>query len=157
MKLPILSLAAAAVALLSSCAPSRTAFVPDNSQPTVGMPAQLSERERTYIPNLDGTLRGEGYLPVRHGAGEMQLQFEIAEGPINTDTTIQLYEGRRLVATGSGRAAGAPMFGRAKVADKSFNKAYDAFKSSLSGSSRSTSGGHSDSAPAPATDQEYVY
>lgn len=143
-----------AAVLLSSCA-SRTAFTPDNSQPTVGMPAKLSDRERSFISTLDGSLRGEGYLPVRNGSGDMQLEFEISEGPINTDTSIELYEGRRLVAKGNGRAAGAPMIGRAKVADKSFNRAFEEFQSSLPGSSRGRSSSHRDSVPQD--DTEYVY
>jgi len=149
-------LAAAAIASLSSCMTSRSDFTPENSQPTVGMPAKLSDRERSFISTLGGSLRNEGYLPVRHGVGDMQLEFEIAEGPINTDTTIELHEGRRLIAKGFGRAAGAPMIGRAKVADKSFNRAYEEFQSSLPGASSGVSS-HAPHDPAPAGDEEYVY
>ena len=149
-------LAAAAIASLSSCITRRSDFTPENSQPTVGMPAKLSDRERSFISTLDGSLRNEGYLPVRHGVGDMQLEFEIAEGPINTDTTIELHEGRRLIAKGFGRAAGAPMIGRAKVADKSFNRAYEEFQSSLP-SGDSHGGSRSHDVPIPDGDQEYVY
>jgi hypothetical protein len=123
-------LLAAAAVLSSSCA-TRTAFTPERSQITVGMPAKLSDRERSYISNVDGSLRGQGYLPVRHGAGEMRLDFEISEGPINTDTSIRLSEGKTVVAEGEGRAAGAPLIGRAKVAERSFHRAFEAFEASL--------------------------
>lgn len=121
----------------------------------MGMPAKLSDRERSYISNIDQSLRSEGYLPVRHGMGDMQLDFAIAEGPINTDTTIRLREDRRTVAEGHGRAAGAPVIGRSKVAEKSFNRAYEGFQSSLS--STSQGGSRSQGGAAPVEDQEYVY
>lgn len=150
--------AAASAALLSSCATNRSAFAPENHQPTVGMPAQLSDRERSYISNLDSSLRGEGFLPVRHGAGDMQLEFQMDEGPINTDTTIQLFEGRRVIASGSGRAAGAPMIGRSKVADKSFNRAYEVFQSSLSSrSGYRQSESYNRGPSATGNSQDYVY
>jgi hypothetical protein len=150
MKLPVILLAA--VALLSPSCATRTAFTPERSQITVGMPAKLSDRERSYIPNVDGSLRSQGYLPVRHGTGDMRLDFGISEGPINTDTRIRLYEGRTVIAEGEGRAAGAPLIGRDKVAERSFNRAFGAFEASLP---------HSSSAGLPAAgaqeDQEYVY
>lgn len=142
--------AAFAVLALPSCMTSRSDFTPDRTQTTVGMPAKLSDRERSYIPTVDGALRNEGYLPVRHGMGDMQLEFEISEGPINTDTLIELREDRRVVAEGRGRAAGAPMIGRSKVADKSFNRAYDQFRSSLPDSSHGGGYGSADG-------QEYTY
>lgn len=156
MKFPSLLLAAAAAASLSSCVTSRSDFAPENTQPTVGMPAKLSDRERSFISTVDGALRDEGYLPVRYGSGDMQLEFEIAEGPINTDTSIGLYEGRRLVAEGKGRAAGAPMIGRDKVADKSFSRAFDQFRSALPGGS-SRGGSHGGGRPAQQEEQEYIY
>lgn len=149
-------LAAAAIVSLPSCVTGRSDFTPENSQTTVGMPAKLSDRERSFISTLDGSLRNEGYLPVRHGSGEMQLEFEIAEGPINTDTSIELHEGRRVVAKGFGRAAGAPMIGRAKVADKSFNRAFEEFQSSLP-SGDSHGGFRSHDTPVPDDGREYVY
>ncbi len=120
--------------LVSNCGTSRSAFTPQSGPPTVGMPAELSERERAFVSDLETALRDRGYVPVRHGAGDMQLKFEIAEGPINTDATIELYEGRRLLAKGQGRGSGAPMVGRAKVAEKSFSRAFEEFQSSLQGS-----------------------
>lgn len=152
--LAILLSAIAAVSLVS-CA-SRTEFTPEKTQTTVGMPAKLSDRERSYISNLDGSLRNQGYLPVRNNTGDMQLDFEISEGPINVDTNIRLSEGRRVVAEGSGRAAGAPLIGRDKVAEKSFNRAFETFDASLpnSSSGRYSSGGGSAELRG---DQEYVY
>lgn len=123
----------AVAVFISGCGMGRSAFTPQSGPPTVGMPAELSERERSFIHNVETALRDRGYMPVRHGAGDMQLEFEMAEGPVNIDTKIELHEGRNLLAKGYGRGAGAPLIGRAKVAEKSFNRAFDEFQSSLSG------------------------
>lgn len=141
--------------VLSSCA-GRTAFKPENGPPTVGMPAELSNRERGFMPSVESALRSRGYVPVRHGAGDMELEFTIAEGPINTDTRIELSEQGRPLASGKGRAAGAPMIGRTRVAEKSFQRAFSEFEGALPGGS----GGRHSAAPdpAPAGDgAEYVY
>ncbi len=145
--------AMALVLFFSGCGTSRSAFAPESGPPTVGMPAELSERERAFVPGLETALRDRGYLPVRYGAGDMQLKFEMAEGPINTDTTIELYEGRRLLAKGFGRGSGAPMVGRSKVAERSFTRAFEEFQSSLQGASP---GGFAEPGPAGSHD-EYVY
>jgi hypothetical protein len=149
--------AAMAVAFsVSSCGTSRSDFSPQSGPPTVGMPAKLSERERSFAPDLESALQSRGYVPVRHPAGDLQLTFKIAEGPINTDTNIELSEGGRQVAKGRGRAAGAPLIGRKGVAEKSFQRAFSEFESSLSGAP----GGRS-SAPGPALEGQdagdYVY
>ncbi len=151
MRLPAILLAASAAVLLPSCA-TRTAFTPERSQVTVGMPAKLSDRERSYISSVDGSLRSQGYLPVRHGTGDMRLDFGISEGPINTDTSIRLSEGRTTIAEGEGRAAGAPLIGRDKVAERSFNRAFEAFEASLPHSSAAGQQ-HAEAQG----DQEYVY
>lgn len=116
---------------LACCAPNRTPFSPDGP-PTVGMPAELSDRERQFIPEIDSALRREGMVPVANGRGDMQLEFKIAEGPINTDTDIALMEGDQPIASGRARAAGVPMVGRASVAEKSFSSAFSDFGSELS-------------------------
>lgn len=140
---------------LSSCA-SRTEFTPDDAPVTVGMPAELSDRERTYVREVDGALRSGGYQPVRNGAGELNLEFRISEGPINTDTRIALRDGRTVLAEGNGRGAGMPMWGRDKVAERSFQQAFGEFQGSLppAGSHGTPSGG----SPAPySPEEEYVY
>ena len=139
----------------SNCATSRSEFRPESGPPTVGMPAKLSERERGFALELESVLRGRGYLPVRYGAGDLALDFKIAEGPINTDTEIGLNEGSRRLAEGKGRAAGAPLIGRKGVAEKSFQRALAEFESSLPGSS---SGRRSGPGPVEGEDPaEYVY
>ena len=122
----------ASLAFLAGCA-SRSEFIPDGSTTTVGMPAELSDRERNHVSELDAALRREGYLPVRHGAGELELEFRISEGPINTSTTIELREGRKVLAEGRGRGAGMPMIGRDKIAERSFEQAFGEFQSALPG------------------------
>ena len=119
-------------ALLVSCA-NRSEFVPDGGPVTVAMPAELSDRERTYVSEVDGALRGESYQPVRHGAGELKLVFRISEGPINTRTSIELREGRKVLAEGHGRGAGMPMMGRDKIAERSFQQAFGEFQAALPG------------------------
>jgi hypothetical protein len=152
MKSPLVFLAVVSMAILPSCVTRRSEFSPDNRQVTVGMPAKLSDRERNYIPDVDRALRDEGYTPVRYGRGDLDLEFEIAEGPINIDTTITLSERRREIAKGFGRAAGAPLLKRDKVADTSFNRAFEEFRSSLPGASNY--GSRSENASGA---EEYVY
>ena len=131
--------------LLPSCATKRTPFAPDGP-PTVGMPSELSEREREFVGEVDSELRRQGLMPVRSGKGDLELEFEIAEGPIRTDTEIMLKEGDFALASGKGRAAGVPMVGRGGVAQKSFNQAFTDFSSSLSSVSSRRGWAHSGSA-----------
>lgn len=145
---------ASPLVFLASCA-TRSEYMPDGGPVTVGMPAELSDRERTYIVEVDGALRGEGYQPVRHGAGELSLEFRISEGPINTDTDIELRDGRTVLAEGHGRGSGVPMVGRDKVAERSFRKAFDDFRAALPGAaSARMPGGVSGGNP---EEMEYVY
>lgn len=160
MKRPIprLALIAAFVFLVVGCA-SRSEFVPAGAPVTVGMPAELSERERSYVGEVEGALRGAGYLPVRHGLGELQLEFRIAAGPINTDTRIELSEGGTgtVLARGEGRAAGVPMIGRDKVADRSFQEAFGAFQAALPGAAAAQPYGTGPGPGGEADEMEYVY
>ncbi len=155
MKFPMIVPAILSAVLLPSCFTSRSEFAPENHQVTVGMPSKLSERERFYISDVDRTLRNQGYTPVRNGTGDLDLEFEIAEGPINIDTTIELSEARDQVAKGFGRAGGAPLIGRDKVAERSFNTAYEEFRSSLP--SASDRGSRSHGNEESNGEQEYVY
>jgi hypothetical protein len=132
------------VVLLASCASNtRTPFTPESGPPTVGMPAALSERERLFVPDLEAALRNEGLVPVRDGAGDMQLEFVMEAGPINTDTRIVLTEKSRIVAQGKGRASGVPLVGRSRVANNSFSRAFEQFENELraSGNRRGWSSG----------------
>ncbi|HEY1123951.1 MAG TPA: hypothetical protein VGE67_20195 [Haloferula sp.] len=148
-------LLSAPFAFLIGCA-GRTEFVPDGGPVTVGMPAELSDRERSYVGEVDTALRNEGYQPVRASSGELRLDFRISEGPINTDTTIQLRDGRTILAEGSGRGSGMPMFGRDKVAERSFQKAFGDFQAALPGAAAAGSSGMSDGGGV-SPDEQYVY
>ena len=118
--------------LVVGCADiSRTAFMPQSGPPTVGMPASLSERERLFMPEIESALRDAGLMPVRHGSGDMELEFSMAAGPINTDTRIILSDERRTIASGTGRASGVPLVGRSTVAENSFNRAFETFHAEL--------------------------
>lgn len=145
----LFALAAIASLLFCSCAARRTAFSPGGPT-TVGMPSELSERERLYIPQVDSALRREGFVPVRNGKGDLQLDFSMAAGPINIDTRIALSEDKAVLITGNGRAAGLPLIGRSSVAEKSFNAAFSEFDANLSRAARSRgwnrSGGNDSSA-----------
>ncbi len=122
------------------------------------MPAQLSDRERQFVPVIQSALQREGLVPVRDGAGDMQLEFEIAEGPVNTDTRIGLNEQGRILANGEGRGTGLPLLGRAKVAENSFNRAFQQFDSQLrSASSGGTWGGGSTGTQLRYHDEAPVY
>ncbi len=126
------SLAPLAAVFLASCGANRTPHSPD-APPTIGMPAELSGRERLFMPEVDSALRREGLVPVANGRGDTQLEFKISEGPMHTDTVIKLIEGESLLAKGSGRAAGVPMVGRSDTTEKSFTTAFADFKNDLSG------------------------
>ena len=126
-----LVLMSAALLALGCAGINRTAFTPSSGPPTVGMPAELSERERLFVAEIETALRGNGLVPVRHGAGDLALEFTISAGPINTDTRIALLEGERTIAGGDGRAAGLPLVGRSAVAEKSFARAIEQFQTEL--------------------------
>jgi hypothetical protein len=143
-------LASGSLLILGSCA-TRTEFRPEGGPVTVGMPAELSERERGYVGEVETALRGAGYLPVRHGAGELELEFRISEGPINADTTLELRDGGTVLAQGEGRGSGVPMIGRDKVTERSFRKAFDDFQAVL------PAAGAAPTAPADGGEMEYVY
>jgi hypothetical protein len=117
------SLIPIAALMLASCGANRTPYAPD-APPTIGMPAELSDRERLFMPEVDAALRREGLVPVANGRGDTQLEFRISEGPIHTDTVIKLIEGESLLAKGSGRS---------DAAGKSFSAAFAEFKDDLSG------------------------
>jgi len=136
MKFSFRTLLIVMFALVASCAPSRTPFSPGGPT-TVGMPAELSDRERIFVPEIDSALRREGLVPVRNGKGDLQLDFSMAAGPINIDTRIALSEDGAVLVQGNGRAAGAPLIGRSSVAEKSFGEAFEEFSAGLS----RTSGG----------------
>jgi hypothetical protein len=120
------------VMLMLGCAgATRSPFAPKSGPPSVGMPAALSEREKLFVGDIEGALRENGLLPVRHGAGDMQLEFTMSAGPVNTHTRIVLQEGRSTVARGTGRAAGLPLIGRSQVAENSFTRALAGFQADL--------------------------
>lgn len=117
--------------ILVACAPTRTPFSPDGPT-TVGMPEKLSDRERTYIPEIDNALRNQGLVPVKHGRGDFQLDFRMSSGPVNIDTRIAMLENGAELFVANGRAGGVPLIGRENVARKSFDQAYAEFQSGLS-------------------------
>ncbi|QTN33423.1 hypothetical protein HZ994_14225 [Akkermansiaceae bacterium] len=130
MKFHTFPLAAICSLSLCSCFTSRTPFSPGGST-TVGMPEKLSERERGFVPEIDTALRREGLVPVRSGKGELQLDFTMSEGPVNTTTRIGLSEGEETILAAEGRAAGIPLIGRDGVARKSFDAAFSDFDAKL--------------------------
>ena len=151
MKSSLQLLAILSLALLASCAPSRTPFAPGGPI-TVGMPEKLSDRERTFIPQIASELRNEGLVPVKHGKGDLQLDFTMSSGPINIETRIALLEDEAVLFSATGKSGGVPMIGRANVAQKSFDEAFEQFQSELSrvAGNRGWSSS-SGSSPAPAS------
>jgi len=122
----------AALLVIGCAGAGRTAFTPESGPPTVGMPAELNDRERLFVTDIEASLRDNGLLPVRHGAGDMALEFTMDAGAINTNTRIALLDGRRTIARGTGRASGVPLIGRSSVAEKSFSRAFEQFQDELS-------------------------
>lgn len=131
MNAAVRSIAALFILLLASCAVKRSPFLPSGPT-TVGMPAELSERERLFVPEIDTALRRDGLVPVKNGNGDLQLDFKMTAGPIHIDTLIALRENQSVLVMGKGRAAGAPLIGRSSVAQKSFTRAFDEFDADLS-------------------------
>ncbi|MES2982145.1 MAG: hypothetical protein V4727_07520 [Verrucomicrobiota bacterium] len=161
MKSPLLILATFTLVILASCAPSRTPFSPDGPT-TVGMPEKLSDRERSFVPEIDAALRSEGFVPVRHGKGDLQLDFTMSSGPINIETYIALLEDEAVLHSAKGRSGGVPLIGRENVARKSFDEALTEFQSGLSraASNRGWSGsssGYGSSNPGSVEDELPVY
>lgn len=147
MKSSLRILATLTLAILASCVTSRSPFSPSGPT-TVGMPEKLSDREREFIPEIDTALRREGLIPVRHGKGDLQLDFTMSSGPINIETYIALLEDEAVLFSADGKSGGVPLVGRDNVARKSFDEALTEFQSGLSrtasnrgwSSSSSTSG-----------------
>ena len=130
MKSPLLILVSLTLAILASCAPSRTPFSPSGPT-TVGMPEKLSDREREFVPEIDSALRREGLVPVRHGKGDLQLDFTMSSGPFNIETYISLLEDEAVLFSTNGKSGGVPLIGRSSVAKKSFDEALAEFQSEL--------------------------
>jgi hypothetical protein len=95
------------------------------------MPAELSERERQYVGEVETCLRAAGMVPVYRGGGDRQLEFRILEGPVNTDTRLRLKEDGRELARGEGRGSGPPWIRRDQVAEESFRTALQIFEAAL--------------------------
>jgi len=139
--------------LIGCAGTGRTAFAPQSGPPTVGMPAELNERERLFVADIESALREAGLVPVRHGAGDLALEFSMSAGPINTDTKIAMLDGRRTIATGNGRAAGLPLIGRSAVAENSFSRAFEQFQAELA-ELKSRRGWSNSSSNSPSTTSE---
>lgn len=121
-------------ACIISCAGTRRSeYIGDEPPPppTVLMPSKLSDRERQFAPEVEAALRTAGMVPIYRGRGEMQLEFEMLEGPINTDTRLRLVEDGRVIASGDGRGSGPPLVRRERVAENSFQRALETFSSQL--------------------------
>lgn len=123
-------LAAICLSIFTSCAPSRTPFTPGGPT-TVGMPEKLSDREREFVTEIDTALRREGLIPVKHGKGDLQLDFNMSSGPINIETSIALLEDEVTLFSADGKSGGIPLVGRENVARKSFEEAFAEFESRL--------------------------
>ena len=95
------------------------------------MPAELSERERQYVGEVEVCLRSAGMVPVYRGRGDRVLEFRILEGPVNVDTRLRLKEEGREIARGEGRGSGPPLIRREGVAEESFRAALQTFEAAL--------------------------
>ncbi len=161
MKSPLQILATLFLVVLASCAPSRTPFSPD-SPTTVGMPEKLSDRERSFVPEIASALRSKGLIPVKHGKGDFQLDFTMSSGPINIQTYIALLEDEAVLFSANGRSGGVPLIGRENVARKSFDEAFAEFQSGLSSAASnrgwsSSSSSPQNSAPSSLDDALQIY
>ena len=131
MKSSLFLIGSILILMLASCIQSRTPFTPDGPV-TVGMPKKLSDRERTFFPQIDTALRNEGLIPVRHGKGDLQLEFTMSSGPIRIRTSIALLENGSVLHSSTGRAGGVPFVNREEVARESFDEAFADFQTGLS-------------------------
>ncbi|MEY3393877.1 MAG: hypothetical protein RL346_113 [Verrucomicrobiota bacterium] len=138
------------ILILASCGTGRTDFAPGGPT-TVGMPQKLSERERTFIPEIDAALRREGLVPVKYDKGDLQLDFTMSSGPIHIETSIALLEDKAVLLSATGKSGGLPMVGRDNVARKSFDEAFADFQSAISRVSKNRGWSGSASLRSPAT------
>lgn len=152
----LISLSSVVMLFLASCA-SRSAFTPDGPT-TVGMPAKLSDRERGFITQIDSALRQQGLVPVRHGKGDLELDFRISSGPIHVSTLLALSEGKTVLLAAKGRKGGVPFIGRSDLAQQSFDEAFTEFQAGLSQavSQRGTSSLPTDSGSNPEIPSDYM-
>jgi len=99
--------------------------------PTVMMPETSTHREQAFLPQIEATLRRYGLEPVYRGRALMNLTFMIDEGPINTDTILQMTESGRIVVDGRGRDSGPLLLRGQQRAENSFFRALRQFEDQL--------------------------
>lgn len=99
--------------------------------PTVMMPETSTLREQAFLPQIESTLRRYGLEPIYRGRALMNLTLTIDEGPINTDTVIQMTESGRIVADGRGRDSGPLLLRGQQRAENSFFRALRQFEGQL--------------------------
>lgn len=146
--IPILLTGFISILSLSSCTtmdPGSMAPPARPHVPQVTMPLQLDRKEQSLIGEVERVLEGNGLRPTDRGGVEYELAFSVEEGPVNTDVTIDLLQGRSRVARGFGRAGGPlSVFQRQQVLRQAFDKALQQFESQLprGGGSRASGGGY---------------
>jgi hypothetical protein len=100
--------------------------------PQVTMPYQLDQKEQSLIGEVERALENNGLRPTDRPGVEYELTFSVEEGPVNTDVTIDLLQGRARVARGYARAGGAlKVFQRREVLRQAFDRALQQFESQL--------------------------
>ena len=114
--------------------------------PQVTMPQPQNAQEQSLIGEVERSLEANGLRPTDRAGVEYQLAFSVLQGPVNTDVSIDLIQGRERVVRAFARAGGAlRMFNKQQVLREAFDKALRQFEAQLPRSGGRTDFGERDS------------
>jgi hypothetical protein len=137
--LPVLCLASCATSSLDSSLPPPRPHVP---QVTMSVPQ--NSNEQALIGEVENALERNGLRPTERQGVEYQLAFSVLQGPVNTDVTLDLIQGRERVVHAFARAGGPfSVFKKQQVVRQAFDKALQQFEAQLPRTGGGTSGGGS--------------
>ncbi len=104
---------------------------PSAPQVQLPIPSSLRPVEQSLLPEFEEALRDAGFVTTQQPA-EYQAGFRIQEGPINAETTMNLSQNGRRIASALGRQGGiTKVLSGNKFAEQSFFVCLRDFESQL--------------------------
>jgi len=156
--LPLFSLVSCATPGLDPTMPPPRPHVP---QVTMSQPQ--NQNEQALIGEVESTLERNGLRATDRQGVEYQLAFSVLEGPVRTDVSIDLIQGRDRVVHAFARSGGPlSVFKKQQVVREAFDKALQQFEAQLprtgspSGTGRDSQGYRTGSPP-PYSPQQPSY
>ncbi len=137
--LPVLCLASCATSSVDPAMPPPRPHVPQ-----VTMPLPQNRDEQALIGEVENALERNGLRPTERNGVEYQLVFSVLQGPVNTDVTLDLIQGRERVVHAFARAGGPlSVFKKQQVVRQAFDRALQQFEAQLPRTGGGSSGGGS--------------